>query len=64
MILKMAGMDLEDLINLMWSAMEVDRGSNTFYTELESELTKRMLKIKDEEFQTLLTCFTKEGNSM
>ena len=50
MILKMANMDLEDLINLMWSAMEIERGSRSFQDELEKELTKRILKIKDEEF--------------
>ena len=61
MILKMANMDLEDLINLMWSAMEIERGSRSFQDELEKELTKRILKIKDEEFQTLLTCFMKDG---
>ena len=30
-ILKMKEMDLEDLINLMWSALEVEKGSATFF---------------------------------
>jgi hypothetical protein len=46
----MRQMELEDLINLLWTATEVGRGSNTFFQELEKELSKRMLMIKDEEF--------------
>lgn len=61
-IMKMKEMQLEDLINLMWCALEVEKGTNTFYKELEAELSKRMLRIKDEEFQTLISCFSKDNN--
>jgi hypothetical protein len=50
MILKLRDTDLEDLINLMWSAIEINKGSRMFYEELEKEITKRILRIKDEEF--------------
>lgn len=59
-ILKMKEMELSDLINLMWSGMEINKGSRTFYSELEKEMTKRILKVKDEDYQTLLGCFTSE----
>lgn len=49
-ILKMKEMDLGDLINLMWSAMEIEKGSKSFYRELEKEMTKRILKVKDEDY--------------
>lgn len=57
-ILKMKEMDLTDLINLMWSSMEISKGSNQFYQNLEKEIEKRILKIKDEDYQVLLGCFT------
>jgi hypothetical protein len=50
LILKLRDTDLEDLINLMWSAIEINKGSRMFYEELEKEITKRILRIKDEEF--------------
>lgn len=31
LILKLRDSELEDLINLMWSAMEIDKGSRMFY---------------------------------
>ena len=60
LILKMREMDLSDLINLMWSALEIKRGSQTFFEELEKVMTRRIHKVKDEDFQTLLTCFSNE----
>lgn len=51
-------MSLDDLINLMWSALEMNRGSPIFYTTLESELGKRVRGIKDDQFETLISCFS------
>lgn len=45
MIMKMNTMQLDDLINLMWSSNEIQKGSDLFRRELEKELTKRLLKI-------------------
>ena len=60
LILKMKQMELSDLINLMWSSLEIKRGSKTFYDELEKVMTRRIHKVKDEDFQTLLTCFAND----
>ena len=46
LILKMKEMGLGDLINLLWSAVEVGRGSDGFFKELESNLVKKILKVK------------------
>lgn len=46
---KMKEMQLEDLLSLLWSALEINRGSNMFYDELENQLTKRLLRVKDDE---------------
>ena len=46
----MKEMDLQDLINLLWTSIEVKRGSEIFFKEIENQLTKKILKIKDEEF--------------
>ena len=56
----MKEMELNDLVNLMWSASEVKRGSQTFYTELEKELTKRILKVEDDDYSILISCLSKE----
>ena len=47
-ILKMKEMSLDDLINLLWSTLEIGKGSQIFYQSLESELAKRIRGIKDE----------------
>ena len=57
LIFKLKEMDLDSLLNLMWSALEIERGSAIFNQQIESEITKRILKIQDDEFQTLLACF-------
>jgi len=59
--LKMKSMSLDDLINLLWSALEMDRGGELFFRNLEGELAKRVRGIKDEQFETLLQCFTGEN---
>ena len=56
-ILKMKEMNLDDLINLLWSALEIGKGSQLFYQSLEGELAKRIRGIKDEQFSTLIACF-------
>lgn len=61
-IVKMREMELGDLVNLMWSALEVKKGSRTFFSELEKELKKRILKVQDEEYSVLIGCLTKENN--
>jgi len=53
----MKEMQLDDLINLLWAAKELGKGSPNFLNELEKNLTRLILKVKDDEFQTLLTCF-------
>lgn len=50
----MKSMALDDLINLLWSALEMDRGGELFFKNLEGELAKRVRGIKDEQFETLL----------
>lgn len=57
----MKSMSLDDLINLLWSALEMDRGGELFFRNLEGELAKRVRGIKDEQFETLLQCFTGEN---
>jgi len=60
LILKMKAMSLDDLLNLMWSALEINRGGDMFYETLEAELAKRVRGIKDEQFETLMSCFVGE----
>ena len=57
LIRKMGVMTLDDLINLLWSALSVGKGSDLFYEKLEKEMARRLRSIKDEQFETLLTCF-------
>ena len=54
---KMKLMSLDELINLLWMALKIDRGSGMFFKRLERELTKRIRNIKDEQYETLLQCF-------
>ena len=54
---KMKLMSLDDLINLLWTALKINRGSGIFFERLEKELTKRIRSIKDEQYETLLQCF-------
>lgn len=57
LILKMKEMTLSDLINLLWSAQEINRGSEFFFTQLEKEISSRIRGIKDEDLILLLNCF-------
>ena len=57
---KMKLMSLDDLINLLWTALKIDRGSGMFFERLEKELAKRIRTIKDEQYETLLQCFIGE----
>lgn len=50
-------MSLDDLIQIMWASLTVERGGPIFYDKLESELSKRVRGIKDDQFETLLACF-------
>ena len=45
---KMKLMALEDLINLLWTALKINKGSSMFFEKLETELSKRIRGIKDE----------------
>lgn len=47
-IFKMREMSLDDLINLLWSALQIKKGTHFFYEKLEEELSKRIRGIKDE----------------
>lgn len=51
---KMKVMALDDLINLLWTALKINRGSPLFYERLERELSKRIRGIKDDQYETLL----------
>ena len=57
-ILLMKSMSLDDLINLLWSALEINRGGKMFYDTLEVELSKRIKGIRDEQFESLIMCFS------
>ena len=48
LIKKAKVMALEDLINLLWVALKIDRGSSVFFDRLEKEISKRIRGIKDE----------------
>jgi len=48
LIAKTKVMALEDLINLLWTALKIDRGSSMFYERLEKELAKRIRTVKDD----------------
>ena len=39
-MLKMKEMSLNELTNLLWSAVEVDKGSKSFHQELEEQIMK------------------------
>jgi len=38
----------------------MQRGSPLYYKELEKELTKRIRGIKDDQFETMISCFLGE----
>lgn len=57
-MLRMRSMNLSDLINLMWSAQEIQRGNESFYNKLETEITVRIKSISEDDFQTLIECFS------
>ena len=54
LISQMKVMALEDLINLLWTALKIDKGSAIFFDRLEMEISKRIKGIKDEQYETLL----------
>jgi hypothetical protein len=45
----MKTMGLPDLLNLLWSAQEIKRGSQYFFTKLEEEVMARIRNVKDDE---------------
>ena len=57
-ILKMKAMILPDLLNLLWSAQEIKRGSKFFYEKLEEEILTRIRQVKDDDLQLLIECFS------
>jgi len=54
----MKEMSLGDLVNLLWSAQEIQKGSEYFFAKLEEEITSRIKNIKEQEFITLIQCFS------
>jgi hypothetical protein len=42
-------MQLPDLLNLLWSAQEIKRGSKLFFEKLEEEIISRIRTVKDED---------------
>jgi hypothetical protein len=50
-------MNLDELLNLLWAVLEINRGTPLLYETLEEELTKRIRLIKDEQFEVLMACF-------
>jgi hypothetical protein len=61
-ILKMNSMMLPDLLNLMWSVQEINRGSNYFFEKLEGEIVTRLRAVKDEDVQLLIECFADDSD--
>ena len=57
-ILKLRNMSLDELIQIFWASLTVERGGKLFYEQLEAELTKRIRGIRDEQFETLIACFS------
>ena len=45
---KMKFLNLDDLINMLWTALKINKGSSMFYEKLEFEISKRIRGIKDE----------------
>ena len=54
-------MELTDLINLLWCSIEIGKGSSVFFNELDNIMAKRIHRIKDEDFQTLISCVTNDN---
>lgn len=48
LIVKMSKMTLDELLNVLWAVVEVNRGTPLLYETIEEELTKRIRLIKDE----------------
>ena len=46
----------------MWSSSKVGKGSASFYSSMEEQLKKQIYKVKDEEFQQLISCITTDKN--
>jgi hypothetical protein len=62
----MKEMTLDDLLNTLWAALEISRGTPLFFETIEKELAKRIRTIKDDQFEALMNCFGiehKEKNS-
>lgn len=57
--LRMKDMTLEELLNLLWSTLEIGRGGQSFLEQLESNLMQKLLKVKDDELNILLACLEK-----
>lgn len=53
-------MALDDLLNLMWSGIKIERGNDLYYKTLEEELAKRIRGIKDDQYEQLISCFMGE----
>ena len=45
---KMKFLNLDDLINMLWTALKINKGSRMFYEKLEFEISKRIRGVKDE----------------
>lgn len=54
---KLKEMSIEDLTNLLWSALQIKKGTHFFYEKLEEELSRRIRGVRDEQFETLIGCF-------
>lgn len=63
LVLKLDSMQLDDLVNLLWSSLRVNKGTRAFFDELEKAIRKRVYKFKDEEFETLIGCVTNDSVS-
>jgi hypothetical protein len=48
LIVRMKEMSLDDLLNLLWAALEINRGTPLFFETIEKELAKRIRTIKDD----------------
>lgn len=56
-------MTLSDLVNLLWSAQEIKRGSEFFFKQLEKEISSRIRGINDDDLILLLNCFQEDESN-
>mmetsp|Transcript_15020 Transcript_15020/g.25531 ORF Transcript_15020/g.25531 Transcript_15020/m.25531 type:complete len:412 (-) Transcript_15020:1057-2292(-) len=64
LVRKMKEMEMDDLINLLWSALELNRGSPLFFEEIEKMIMRKVLKVTDEDLEQLISCLIRDDNPL